>query len=120
MKSDKPDHYDNIDEIYETIWNLLDKGKKDINSAFHQAYLATHSDHYPSIRTIVLRNVNMKDKIFGPKFGPMGIQGVLHLGRIETQTCGQGATLGPMVEPKLAAKDQHWGKWWRPEGGGFG
>ena len=63
MKSNKPSHYDNIDNIYETIWNLLDKGKKDINSAFHQAYLATHSDHYPSIRTIVLRNVNMKDKI---------------------------------------------------------
>ncbi len=62
MKSDKPDHYDNIDEIYETIWNLLDKGKKDINSPLHQAYLATHSDHYPSIRTVVLRNVDSKDK----------------------------------------------------------
>ena len=63
MKSDKPEHYDNIDNIYETIWNLLDKGKKDINSPFHQAYLATHSDNYPSIRTVVLRNVNSKDKI---------------------------------------------------------
>ena len=62
-KSDKPDHYDNIDIIYKTIWNLLDKGKKDINSPFHQAYLATHSELYPSIRTIVLRNVNSKDKI---------------------------------------------------------
>ena len=62
MKSDKPDHYDNIDEIYETIWNLLDKGKKDINSPLRQAYLATHSDHYPSIRTVVLRNVDSKDK----------------------------------------------------------
>ena len=62
MKSDKPNHYDNIDEIYETIWSLLDKGKKDIKSTFHQAYLATHSDHYPSIRTVVLRNVDSKDK----------------------------------------------------------
>ena len=63
MKSDKPDHYDNIDNIYETIWHLLDKGIRDINSPFHQAYLATHSELYPSIRTIVLRNVNSKDKI---------------------------------------------------------
>ena len=63
MKSDKPEHYDNIDNIYKTIWKLLDKGKKDINSPFHQAYLATHSNNYPSIRTVVLRNVNSKDKI---------------------------------------------------------
>ncbi len=62
MKSDKPNHYDNIDKIYETVWNLLDKGKKDINSPFHQVYLATHSNHYPSIRTVVLRNVDSKDK----------------------------------------------------------
>ena len=62
IKSDKPDHYDNIDRIYELIWKLLDLGKRDTNSPFHQAYLATHNENFPSIRTIVLRNVNLKDK----------------------------------------------------------
>ena len=63
IKKDKPDHYENIDYIYELIWELLQRGKDDINSPFHQAYLATHADKYPSIRTVVLRNVNLKDKI---------------------------------------------------------
>ena len=63
MKSDKPEHYDNIDNIYEIIWNLLDKGKVDRKSPFHQAYLATYNENYPSIRTIILRNVNYEDKI---------------------------------------------------------
>ena len=63
MKSDKPKHYDNIDSIYELIWELLDIGQKDINSPFHQAYLATHNNNYPSIRTVVLRAADSKDKI---------------------------------------------------------
>ena len=55
MKSDKPEHYDNIDNIYEIIWNLLDKGKMDRKSPFHQAYLATYNENYPSIRTIIFQ-----------------------------------------------------------------
>ena len=63
MKSDLPKHYNNIYNIYESIWHLLELGKKDRNSDFHQAYLATHNDNYPSIRTVVLRYVNSKEKL---------------------------------------------------------
>jgi len=63
MKSDFPKHYNDIDYIYESIWNLLEIGKKDRNSEFHQAYLATHSDNHPSIRTVVLRKIDSIDKI---------------------------------------------------------
>ena len=63
MKSAFPEHYNNIDNVYESIWNLLEIGKKDRNSEFHQAYLATHSDNHPSIRTVVLRKIDSTDKV---------------------------------------------------------
>ena len=63
MKSAFPEHYNNIDNIYESIWNLLEIGKKDRDSEFHQAYLATHSDNHPSIRTVVLRKIDSTDKV---------------------------------------------------------
>ena len=58
MKIDKADHYDDIDNIYQLIWKLLEFGKKNSNSDMHQGYLATHSARYPSIRTVVLRGVD--------------------------------------------------------------
>ena len=62
IKNDKPNHYNNIDLIYSTIWELLKSGKKDANSHLHQAYLSTHNNEYPSVRTVVVRNVNSIDK----------------------------------------------------------
>ena len=63
MKLDKPDHYDKIDTVFKTIWTVLDEGVRNIKSPFHQGYLATHSNSYPSIRTIVLRNVDSNKKV---------------------------------------------------------
>ena len=53
-----PIYYNDLDLIYETIWTLLITGKKDRNSDFHQCYIASHSNPYPSIRTVVLRHVD--------------------------------------------------------------
>ena len=53
-----PIYYNDLDLIYETIWSLLITGKKDRNSDFHQCYIASHSNPYPSIRTVVLRHVD--------------------------------------------------------------
>ena len=63
MKIDKPEHYDDIDNIYQLIWELLEFGKKNSNSDIHQGYLATHSGSFPSVRTVVLRGVNYNEKI---------------------------------------------------------
>ena len=62
IKNDKPDHYNDIDQIYRSIWELLISAKKESSSHLHQAYLSTHSDEFPSIRTVVLRNVNNINK----------------------------------------------------------
>ena len=36
-----PDHYNDIDKIYDEIWSRLRIGKKDRNSEFHQCYVAS-------------------------------------------------------------------------------
>ena len=55
---DLPNHYDDLDLIYNEIWTSLIRGKKDSKSEFHQCYVSTHSDDYPSLRTVVLRHVD--------------------------------------------------------------
>jgi hypothetical protein len=57
-----PDHYNDIDKIYEEIWSRLKIGKKDRNSEFHQCYVASTGNEFPSVRTVVLRHVN-KDQL---------------------------------------------------------
>ena len=57
-----PDHYNDIDKIYEEIWSRLKIGKKDRNSEFHQCYVASAGNEFPSVRTVVLRHVN-KDQL---------------------------------------------------------
>ena len=59
---DLPNHYDDLDLIYNEIWISLIRGKKDSKSEFHQCYVSTHSDDYPSLRTVVLRHAN-KDNL---------------------------------------------------------
>ena len=59
---DLPNHYDDLDLIYNEIWTSLIRGKKDSKSEFHQCYVSTHSDDYPSLRTVVLRHAN-KDNL---------------------------------------------------------
>ena len=59
---DLPNHYDDLDLIYNEIWTSLIRGKKDSKSEFHQCYVSTHSDDYPSLRTVVLRHAD-KDNL---------------------------------------------------------
>ena len=59
---DLPNHYDDLDLIYNEIWTSLIRGKKDSKSEFHQCYVSTYSDDYPSLRTVVLRHAN-KDNL---------------------------------------------------------
>tara|TARA_B110001454_G_scaffold166108_1_gene155928 strand:- start:18 stop:647 length:630 start_codon:yes stop_codon:yes gene_type:complete len=60
-----PTHYNNIDEIYVQIWKLLDDGKKDRNSEFHNFYIASNSNLYPSLRTVILRHIDEEAKTIG-------------------------------------------------------
>jgi|TARA_B110000259_G_scaffold183617_1_gene229176 hypothetical protein len=53
-----PDHYNDIDKIYDEIWSRLKIGKKDRNSEFHQCYVASSGNNFPSIRTVVLRHLD--------------------------------------------------------------
>ena len=53
---------DDIDKIYDEIWSRLKIGKKDRNSEFHQCYVASTGNEFPSVRTVVLRHVN-KDQL---------------------------------------------------------
>ena len=57
-KQDKPDFYDDLEKTYEEIWKLLIIGKAKAKSEFHQGYLATYNNEFPSIRTVVLRHVD--------------------------------------------------------------
>ena len=58
---DLPNHYDDLDLIYNEIWTSLIRGKKDSKSEFHQCYVSTYSDDYPSLRTVVLRHANKEN-----------------------------------------------------------
>ena len=55
---DKPDFYDDLEKTYEEIWKLLIIGKAKAKSEFHQGYLATYNNEFPSIRTVVLRHAD--------------------------------------------------------------
>ena len=55
---DKPDFYNDLDKIVDALWDLLLIGKNKSKSEFHQGYIATYNNNYPSIRTVVLRHVN--------------------------------------------------------------
>tara|TARA_B100000674_G_scaffold133607_1_gene103234 strand:- start:1959 stop:2588 length:630 start_codon:yes stop_codon:yes gene_type:complete len=56
--NDKPDFYNDLDKIIDAVWDLLLIGKNKSKSEFHQGYISTYSNNYPSIRTVVLRHVN--------------------------------------------------------------
>ena len=118
IKIDKPDHYDNIDNIYKSIWELLRTGNDDINSPFHQGYLATHSNSYPSVRTVVLRNVDINEKIisFHTDFRSKKINEILnnnnisilfydHDEKIQIKCSGRG-----IINNKNENSNQSWGK----------
>ena len=60
-----PDHYNDIDKIYDEIWSRLKIGKKDRNSEFHQCYIASFGSDFPSVRTVVLRHVNNEETSIG-------------------------------------------------------
>ena len=55
---DKPDFYNDLDKTVDALWDLLLIGKNKSKSEFHQGYIATYNNNYPSIRTVVLRHVN--------------------------------------------------------------
>ena len=63
--SNLPEHYNDIDKIYLEIWERLIDGKKNRNSELHQCYVATNSDKFPSLRTVVLRHVNQENLSIG-------------------------------------------------------
>ena len=56
--TDKPNFYNDLDEVLNTIWDLLIIGKSKAKSEFHQGYISTITNDFPSIRTVVLRHVN--------------------------------------------------------------
>jgi hypothetical protein len=63
--SNLPEHYNDIDKIYVEIWERLIDGKKNRNSELHQCYVATNSDKFPALRTVVLRHVNQENLSIG-------------------------------------------------------
>ena len=60
---DYPDYIDEINKIYENLWNNILDGSKNSLSDYHTFSLATCSQNQVSNRTVVLRNCNKKDRI---------------------------------------------------------
>ena len=61
MSIKNPRHYNEINEIYQTIWKNLAEGTNDRSSEFHTFTLATTFNNIASARTVVLRGCNKKD-----------------------------------------------------------
>ena len=59
---DATKNHNNTSEIYENIWESLDKGVKDRFSDYHTFSLATSSKNIAEIRTVVLRGYDRQNQ----------------------------------------------------------
>ena len=62
MKNNKPDYYNDIDKVYEKIWDLLYKGLKNRDSPFHIPVFICGNKSKSEGRIVVLRGVDEKEK----------------------------------------------------------
>ena len=62
MQKYKPDYYNDIDKVYEKIWDLLNKGLKNRNSPFHIPVFICGNKKKFDGRIVVLRGINEKEK----------------------------------------------------------
>ena len=62
MQTNKPNYYNNLDNVYLKIWDLLNKGLKDRNASFHIPVLICGDKNKFDGRIVVLRGVNEKEK----------------------------------------------------------
>ena len=56
------ENHNNTNEIYENIWECLDKGVNDRFSDYHTFSLATSPENIAEIRTVVLRGYDRKNQ----------------------------------------------------------
>ena len=62
MQNNKPDYYNNLDEVYSKRWKLLNSGFKNRNASFHIPVFICGNGSKTSGRIIVLRGVNENQK----------------------------------------------------------
>ena len=60
MKKNKPEYYNDLDNIYSKVWNLLNSALKNRNSPFHIPIFICGNK--PDARIIVLRGLDEKEK----------------------------------------------------------
>ena len=62
MQKNKPDYYDDLNNIYSKIWNLLNMGLKNRNAPFHIPVFICGNKNKFDGRIVVLRGVDKKEK----------------------------------------------------------
>ena len=62
MEKNKPDYYNDLDEVYFKIWDLLSSGLKNRNAPFHIPVFICGNKNKPDGRIVVLRGVDKKEK----------------------------------------------------------
>jgi|TARA_B110000438_G_scaffold296684_1_gene341764 3-hydroxyisobutyrate dehydrogenase len=61
VSKNKPDYYNNLDEVYSKIWNLLNSGLQERNAPFHIPVFISGAQNKFDGRIIVLRGVSEKE-----------------------------------------------------------
>ena len=61
MQNNKPDYYNDIDKVYEKIWDLLYKGLKNRDSPFHIPVFICGNEKKFGGRIVVLRGISEKE-----------------------------------------------------------
>ncbi len=62
MQNKKPNYYNDLNEVYLKIWNLLDSGLKKRDAPFHIPVLICGNENKFDGRIVVLRGVDYKEK----------------------------------------------------------
>ena len=58
----KPDYYNNLDEVYLKVWKLLNEGLRNRNASFHiPAFICGNKNKFDG-RIVVLRGVSETEK----------------------------------------------------------
>ena len=63
MQKNIPEYYNNLDNIYLKVWELLNSGLKNRNAPFHIPVFTCGNK--PDSRIVVLRGLNEKEKKYG-------------------------------------------------------
>ncbi len=53
---------DNLDQVEKQIWDMLEKGVPSYKASFHYVSVATIAYDKPELRTVILRDVDVKNK----------------------------------------------------------